>query len=71
METTSIRSTSRINNILLLVKKMPAKQQIELEYLLKRMLLMEQAERLEKSVKKNTLTLKDIVEEVKKVRHEN
>ncbi len=55
----------------MMVKKMPARQQIALETLLARMLLLEKANKLEKSVKKNNITMKEIVEEVRKVRDEN
>ena len=55
----------------MMVKKMPASQQIELETLLERMLLLEKAKKLDKSVKKNSLTMKEIVEVVRKVRDEN
>ena len=48
---------------------MPARQQQELEIQLKRMLLLMKAEKLKKSVEKNNITIKEIVEEVKKVRH--
>ena len=71
MATVTATAANRLNNILMMVKKMPASQQIELETLLARMLLLEKAKKLDKSVKKNSLTMKEIVEEVRKVRDEN
>lgn len=54
----------------MMVKRMPARQQEELEAQLMRMLMLEKAERLQKSVKDNKITIKEIVEEVKRVRDE-
>ena len=71
MATVTATAANRLNNILMMVKKMTASQQIELETLLARMLLLEKAKKLDKSVKKNSLTMKEIVEELRKVRDEN
>ena len=54
----------------MMVKRMPARQQEELEAQLMRMLMLEKAERLQKSVKSNKITIKEIVEEVKRARDE-
>ena len=69
MATITQRSVSRIDRIVMLINRMPARQQQELEIQLKRMLLLMKAEKLKKSVEKNNITIKEIVEEVKKVRH--
>ena len=66
----SARTENRLNNILTMVKRMPARQQEELEAQLMRMLMLEKAERLQKSVKSNKITIKEIVEEVKRARDE-
>ena len=71
MPAVTATTANRLNNILMMVKKMPARQQIALETLLARMLLLEKANKLEKSVKKNNITMKEIVEEVRKVMDEN
>lgn len=68
MPTVSVRAQNRLNNILMMVKRMPARQQEELEEQLMRMLMIERAEKLQKSVKGNSITIKEIVEEVRKAR---
>ena len=68
MPTVSVRAQNRFNNILMMVKRMPARQQEELEEQLMRMLMIERAENLQKSVKGNSITIKEIVEEVRKAR---
>lgn len=68
MPTVSVRAQNRFNNILMMVKRMPARQQEELEEQLMRMLMIERAEKLQKSVKGNSITIKEIVEEVRKAR---
>jgi hypothetical protein len=50
------------------VTQLATNQQQELEKQLKLMLLWEEARRLDNSVEKNNITMKEIVEEVKKVR---
>ena len=49
---------------------MSAKQQEVLETQLRKMLLLEKAYKIEKSVKRNHITIKEIVKEVKKARNE-
>ena len=70
MPTMTPTAVSRIDRIVMLISSMPARQQRELEIQLKRMLLLMKAEKLKKSVKKNNITIKEIVEEVNKVRDE-
>ena len=69
MTTIMQNSVSRIDRIVMLINRMPARQQQELEIQLTRMLLLAKAKKLKKSVEKNNITIKEIVEEVKKVRH--
>ena len=64
---TEIR-TGRVKNIAALVGKLPASEQIELEKQLKLLLLMIAAERFDSVKPKGKLTMKEIVEEVRKVR---
>ncbi len=67
MQTTT--RTTRIERITTYVKRLPLDQLTELERQLERFFLLMEADTLKKSVKKNNVTMKDIVEEVKKVRH--
>lgn len=62
-------SRSRIDRLVILINRMSARQQKELEIQLNKMLLLMKAGKLKKSIEKNDITIKDIVEEVKKVRH--
>lgn len=55
--------------ISLLVEKLPVEQQIELEKQLSLLVLRNEAKRLEKSVVKNTISMKEIIDEVRKARH--
>lgn len=66
MATIVSRPTSQRINIL--VKKLPAAQQVELEKQLSLLVLRNEAKRLEKSVAKNTVSMKEIINEVRKVR---
>ena len=50
MPAVTATTANRLNNILMMVKKMPARQQIELETLLARMLLLEKAKKLEEKL---------------------
>lgn len=70
MPTITPTAVNRIDRIVMLISSMPARQQRELEIQLKRMLLLMKAEKLKKSVKQNNITIKEIVEEVNKVRDE-
>lgn len=69
MESTTLNTESLIQRITFLVTQLATNQQQELEKQLKLMLLWEEARRLDNSVEKNNITMKEIVEEVKKVRN--
>lgn len=58
-----------INSINEMIDRVPAKDLPELERQINLFLLMLEARRLKKTVKKNNLTMKEIVAEVKAVRH--
>ena len=66
LQTTSVRA----ERIAWLVSELPDNQQEELERQINKLLMMIEAEKLAKSTKKNKLTMKEIVDEVRKVRHE-
>ena len=70
MATSTQTNPSRIDRIVMLINRMPARQQQELEIQLKRLLLLMKADKLKQSVERNSITIKEIVEEVKKVRDE-
>lgn len=55
--------------ISLLVEKLPVEQQIELEKQLSLLVLRNEAKRLEQSVVENTISMKEIIDEVRKSRH--
>ena len=69
MESTTLNTDSLIQRITFLVTQLATNQQQELEKQLKLMLLWQEAQRLDNSVEKNNITMKEIVEEVKKVRN--
>ena len=69
MESAALNTDSIIQRITFLVAQLATNQQQELEKQLKMMLLREEAKQLDSSVENNTITMKDIVEELKKVRH--
>ena len=69
MESTTINTDSIIQRITFLVTQLAANQQQELEKQLRLMLLREEAKQLDNSVEKNNITMREIVEEVKKVRN--
>ena len=58
-----------INSINEMIDQVPAKDLPELERQINLFLLMLEARRLKKTLKKNNLTMKEIVAEVKAVRH--
>lgn len=66
MESAALNTDSIIQRITFLVAQLATNQQQELEKQLKMMLLREEAKQLDSSVEKNTITMKDIVEELKK-----
>ena len=61
--------TNRASRILGLVKSLDAEQQKVLEFQLQRMVLTEKAKKLENSIEQNSITIEEIVSEVKKVRN--
>lgn len=67
MTTAITHSTEQ--RIAVLVNKLPSLQQSELEKQLSLLVLRNEAERLGQSVEKNTISMKEIVNEVRKVRH--
>ena len=69
MESATLNTDSIIQRITILVAQLATNQQQELEKQLRMMLLWEEAKRLDNSVEKNNITMREIVEEVKKVRH--
>ena len=69
MESTTLNTDSIIQRITFLVTQLAANQQQELEKQLRLMLLREEARGLDNSVKDNNITMKESVEEVKRVRH--
>lgn len=62
-------TSSRVDRISLLIKKLPVQQQNALEKQLNLLVLKNEALRLKNSVIKNTTSMKEIVEEVRKVRN--
>ncbi len=66
---TTITRSERVRNINEMISQVSTKDLPELERQINLFLIMLEARRLKKSVKKNTLTMKEIVEEVKAVRH--
>ncbi len=69
MESAALNTDSIIQRITFLVAQLATNQQQELEKQLRLMLLWEEAKRLNNSVEKNNITMREIVEEVKKVRN--
>lgn len=60
--------TPTVKRILEMVQKLAESQQKELESQLRFLLLVQKAQKLSESVQKNNITMKEIVEEVAKVR---
>ena len=69
MESATLNKDSIIQRITFLVTQLASNRQQELEKQLKLMLLRQEAQRLDNSVEKNNITMREIVEEVKKVRN--
>ena len=69
MESATLSTDSIIQRITFLVAQLATNQQQELKKQLKLMLLWEEAQRLDNSVERNNITMREIVEEVKKVRN--
>ena len=68
LEKVDTRKKRTINQINELVKSLTSKEQDTLLSVLKKKYLLDQARKLDKAVRKNTLTIQEIVEEVCKVR---
>ena len=66
---TATTRTERIKNIAMMADKLSSPELEELERQLKLFLLMIETQRFDAVPSKSTLTMKEIVEEVKKVRH--
>ena len=71
METMTPTRRGKIQSINEVIGKIPTRDLGDLERKIKMFLLMLEARRLDATVKPNDLTMKDIVAEVKKVRHGN
>ena len=69
MENATLNTDSIIQRITFLVTQLATNQQQELEKQLRLMLLWDEAKRLDNSVEKNNITIRELVEEVKKVRN--
>ena len=69
MESATLNTDSIIQRITFLVTQLATNQQQELEKQLRLMLLWDEAKRLDNSVEKNNITIRELVEEVKKVRN--
>lgn len=71
MEQTLTLNNAREIRIARLISKLEQRQQEVLENELETYILQSKASELDKSVKKNEITMSEIVEEVKKARNEN
>lgn len=71
MEQTLTLNNAREIRIARLISKLEQRQQEVLENELETYILLSKAAELDKSVKKNEITMSEIVEEVKKARNEN
>ncbi|MBQ1731035.1 MAG: hypothetical protein II575_02760 [Bacteroidales bacterium] len=71
MEQTLTLNNAREIRIARLISKLEQRQQEVLENELETYILLSKASELDKSVKKNEITMSEIVEEVKKARNEN
>lgn len=61
----------RVKNINEMISQVPTRNLAEIEKKINLYLAMLQAKRMDATVKKNNITLEEIVDEVKKVRHGN
>ena len=64
-------TSDRLQRINLMVSSLEEEQQVELEKQLRILLLLNQAQEIDSSVKKNDISMREIVEEVRKARHGN
>ena len=70
-ENTTTSDSDRLQRINLMVSSLEKEQQVELEKQLRILLLLNQAQEIDRSVKKNDISMREIVEEVRKARHGN
>ena len=68
---TTTSNNDRLQRINLMVSSLEEEQQVELEKQLRILLLLNQAQEIDGSVKKNDISIREIVEEVRKARHGN
>lgn len=68
---TATSNDDRLQRINLMVSSLEEEQQVELEKQLRILLLLNQAQEIDSSVKKNDISMREIVEEVRKARHGN
>ena len=68
---TATTDNDRLQRINLMVSSLEEEQQVELEKQLRILLLLNQAQEIDSSVKKNDISMREIVEEVRKARHGN
>ena len=68
---TATSNNDRLQRINLMVSSLEEEQQVELEKQLRILLLLNQAQEIDGSVKKNDISMREIVEEVRKARHGN
>lgn len=68
---TATSNDDRLQRINLMVSSLEEEQQVELEKQLRILLLLNQAQKIDSSVKKNDISMREIVEEVRKARHGN
>ena len=68
---TTTSDSDRLQRINLMVSCLEKEQQVELEKQLRILLLLNQAQEIDSSVKKNDISMREIVEEVRKARHGN
>ena len=68
---TTTSDNDRLQRINLMVSSLEEEQQVELEKQLRILLLLNQAQEIDSSVKKNDISMREIVEEVRKARRGN
>ena len=68
---TSASTIDRLQRINLMISSLEEKQQVELERQLRILLLLNQAQEIDGSVKENNISMREIVEEVRKARNGN
>ena len=68
---TTASANDRLQRINLLISSLEEEQQVELEKQLRILLLLDQAHEIDGSVKNNNISMREIVDEVRKARHGN